>query len=176
MENLSLNRQLNINYFHNGIDLALRNERRPIGRDFFDLGPPAGETRDRRRAGQNQRRNLFRETLYSAFVVSPHAHAQLHLRQILRWRACQGTMRRVRAHKLSQYLVEAKTKSIQSSSQDLVSRLRLVVCIRPGVNERADGFVARRITDRDFEKLSGWSPLDSIDANTVAALRIRDAR
>src|SRR5947208_1605136 len=122
MENLHSKRLLDLDRVYHGIDLALRNKRRPIGRDLFDLWPPAGETRDCRRAGQNQRRNLFRETLYSAFIVSADTQAQLHLRQIRGGRACQATMRRVRTHKLSQYLFEAKAKSIKSSPQDLVSR------------------------------------------------------
>src|SRR6266516_6269951 len=107
MENLHSKQSLHIDNVYNGIDLALRNKRRPVSRNLFDLGPSARETCVSWRAGQNQRRNLFRETLYRAFIVSPHAHEQLHLRQIRRWWACQWTMRGVRAHTLSQYLVEA---------------------------------------------------------------------
>src|SRR5438876_8450256 len=173
MENLHSKRTLHVDHFYNRLDFALRNKRRPVSYNLFDLGPAAGETSDSWRAGQNQRRNLFRETLYRAFVISPHPHAQLHLRQIRGWRACQWTMRRARAHKLRQHLIEAKTKSIQSRTQDPVSRLRLVVCIRPGVHKCPDSLVARRIANGNFQRLGCPSAFNSIDANTVAAFVIQ---
>ena len=79
MENLHSKRTLHVDHFYNRLDFALRNKRRPVSYNLFDLGPAAGETSDSWRAGQNQRRNLFRETLYRAFVISPHPHAQLQV-------------------------------------------------------------------------------------------------
>src|SRR5207244_4120953 len=94
-------------------DLALRNQRRPVGDDLFDLWPTARETGDRRRTGQNQRRDLFRESLDGAAILTAHSYTQLHFRQIARRLTRQWSVRRIRADKLCQDLIEMQTKSLE---------------------------------------------------------------
>src|SRR5260370_29056467 len=94
-------------------DLALRNQPRPVGDYLFDLGPTAGETGHCGWASQDQRRDLFRESLDGDAILTAHAYTQLHFRQIARGLARQRSVRRIRADKLRQDLIEMQTKSLE---------------------------------------------------------------
>ena len=48
-------------------------------------------------------------------------------------------MRRIHADKLRQHLIELQSQSIEPRAQNPIGRLRLVVRIRPGVDQRSDG-------------------------------------
>src|SRR5437870_356404 len=104
-------------------DLFLRNQRRPVRNNLLNLRPAARKTGNGGWPSKNQGRNLFREPFDSGAILTTHADAQLHLRNISSWWSSQRTMRRIHTNKLGQHLFELQSKSIESSAQNSIRRL-----------------------------------------------------
>jgi hypothetical protein len=74
----------------------------------------------------------------------------LHLGRFRVGLARERAVRGVGADVLGQNLFELQPESLKPRAQNLVGGARLRVRIRPSVDERADGFKARRVADLDF--------------------------
>src|SRR3954470_15723723 len=135
------------------LDGRLRNERGPGGDDLLDARAAAGEARDVRRPGEHERRELLREALDGGLVLAAHADAELDLGEVLRRIARDRSVARVRADELREHLVELQPQPVQPLAKDPVGGERLLVGVRPRIDERADGLVAGRVADRDLVEL-----------------------
>ena len=79
IQSLTSHRYLRLDDLYLCFNQRLRNEGREIGHYFFDFRAAAGEACDGRRAGQDQRRDLFSETFDICLVLSTNADTQLYL-------------------------------------------------------------------------------------------------
>ena len=143
-------------------------ERRPVGHDLFDGGPPAGEAGDTGWAGQHQRRDLAGEPLDRSPLPGPHADSKLDLRSIRIGGTAQRAVRGIGAHELGQDLLELEPQVLQPLAKNAVGGARLVVGLRPGIDQGPDRLVAVEVGDGDLEQRSPGAAPDPADPNPVA--------
>src|SRR6185369_7642291 len=79
-------------------------------------------------------------------------------------------MRRIDSHKLRQHLVKLQPQPIETTPQDPIRRLCFLVRVRPRIDEGANSLEPSRVTDRDFQKLSRRSSLDTKHAHAIATI------
>src|SRR2546425_591688 len=79
-------------------------------------------------------------------------------------------MCRVRADVFSEYLIESKPQSIKPRSENLVRGARLLVSLGPGIDESSNCFVARRITDRNFQRIRRRTAFDAKHADAIRSI------
>src|SRR5207253_8390616 len=101
-------------YLHARLNLSFGNKRRPVGDYLFDFRAATCEASDRRRPCQNQRRNLFRESLDGAAILASDSYGQLYFCKVWRWNTCERAVCGVRADEFRQDFVELQAKPFKS--------------------------------------------------------------
>ena len=127
-------------------------------------------SRDAGRAGEDEWGDLFGEAFDVGFVLAADANAKLNLGNIRRRLAGEMSVRGVDADELRQDDVEFQAEILKPLAEDPVGGLGFFVSVGPGIDERADGFPAGGIGDRDFVKVGVRVAGDAEDLDAVFAV------
>lgn len=136
---------------------------------LLDLRAAAGKAGDGGRAGQDERRDLFREPLNVGLALPANADPELHLGDVSGGFAGKMPVGRVNTDELAKHDVELEAEPIEPFAEYAVGGLGLLVGVRPGIYERTDGFPAMRVSDRNLIELGVRAALYAENAHAVRA-------
>ena len=125
--------------------LRFRHQGRPVSDYLFNLRSPAPQSANRGRPVQPQRSELFREALDRCLIAGADRDSKKNFCDVTRGLSRQIFMQRARADKLRKHRVKFQSERIKAASKNKVGCFRLFVCVRPRIDQRADGFIASRI-------------------------------
>ncbi len=151
------------------LDQVLGDEGGEVRHYLLDLRAAAGKAGNGGRAGQDKRCDLLREPLNVGLALPANADPELDLGDISGRLAREMPVGCVNTDELAEHYVEFEAEPIEPLAEYAVGGLGLLVGVRPGIYESADGFPAMRVSDRNLIKLGVRAALDAENAHAVRA-------